>query len=64
MLLSLATYLSASACLLVFGAAWWCRRRRVSGRSLRAPEPSGAFYAWVLGIVLTGFALLVASAHS
>ncbi len=64
MLLSLATVLSLLACLLVFAAAWRRRRRRRSGTSLRPAEPSGAFYAWVLGIALTGVALLAVSIHT
>jgi hypothetical protein len=64
MLLSLATGLTLLACILVFCAALVCRRRRVHGASLRAPEPSGSFYVWVLGIALTGFALLAVSIHT
>jgi hypothetical protein len=64
MLLSLATGLSLLACALVLAAAWVCRRRRLRGTSLRAAEPSGSFYVWVLGIALTGFALLAVSIHT
>jgi len=64
MLLSLATGLTLLACVLALAAAWTCRRRRLKGTSLRSPEPSGLFYVWVLGILLTGFALLAVSVNA
>jgi hypothetical protein len=64
MLLSLSTILTTLACLLVFGAAWRYRRRRLSATSLRADEPSVAFCVGVLGLALTGMALLAVSIHS
>jgi amino acid transporter len=64
MLLSLANGLTLLACVLVVAAGWTYRRRRIRGASLRSPEPSGAFYVWVLGIVLIGFALLAVSVHA
>jgi hypothetical protein len=64
MLLSIATGFTLMSCVLVLAAAWWSRRRRLSGTSMRVAEPSGTFYVWVLGIALTGFALLAVSIHT